>query len=84
MSAAPTGLEPEGVPTGGDALSGDDLPTANDGTAGADTPGGDAGSADADQVTGTDDDLIDPHEASETGITEEEFGSNPDGLSGDS
>ena len=38
-------FEPQGVPTGGDALSPDE-PTGNDGTAGADAVAGDAGSAD--------------------------------------
>lgn len=38
-------IEPQGVPTGGDALSPDE-PTGNDGTAGADSVAGDAGNAD--------------------------------------
>ena len=45
-------LQPQGVPTGGDALS-PDQPTGNDGTAAADAVAGDAGSADAGSVADT-------------------------------
>lgn len=45
-------LEPQGVPTGGDALSADE-PTANDGTAGTDAVAGDAGSTEGDSLADT-------------------------------
>jgi len=45
-------LEPQGVPTGGDALSPDE-PTGNDGTAGTDAVAGDAGSAENESLANT-------------------------------
>jgi hypothetical protein len=36
-------VNPAGVPTGGDSLTGDNKPTGSDGTLGTDTPSGDAG-----------------------------------------
>jgi hypothetical protein len=48
--------EPQGVPTGGDALSGnsgdENLPTSSYDTAGADAPVGDASATDTTSVTG--------------------------------
>ncbi|CAN5313998.1 hypothetical protein BH11ACT4_BH11ACT4_23870 [soil metagenome] len=57
-----TNTEPQGTPAGGSTLSSDDAPTGNDGTAGQDAPSGDAGGA-----TETD-----------TGLTDTEFGEDPD------
>jgi hypothetical protein len=50
-----SGTEPEGVPTGGDALSGDTKPTGNDGTLGADTTGGEVAADETIANSGTSD-----------------------------
>lgn len=51
-----SGLEPEGVPTGGDSLTGENTPTGNDGTFGVDAPSGDAGTSTGSTNAGSSDD----------------------------